>query len=273
MNRSMAWLQWRMLQVAKRARRHNARKVGLVHPWGRLHVLGVVPSWVYRDIFWHEIYRPMQPTEPIRRVLDLGANIGLASLYLASLCRSACVEAYEPNPRAFAALEQNVRGRFYGRIVPTRAAISDRDGEVQLTENPASHSSLSTSIVGRDLDAVPKSQINLHWVECVDVAHLLDRPADFVKCDIEGAEYDVLSSASIHPDQVRELVIEFHDIGRNWERFMATLAMLEQRGYVVSGSDRVPIGRSAREYALGACQILRAIDPDVTRGPGRWDRP
>ncbi len=48
----------------------------------------------------------------------------------------------------------------------------------------------------------------------------------FVKMDIEGSEYDSLGAAG-RLERVAALVIEFHELGTNWARFVATLAALE----------------------------------------------
>jgi len=47
-----------------------------------------------------------------------------------------------------------------------------------------------------------------------------------VKMDIEGSEYEALAAAG-RLGRVAALVIEFHELGRNWARFAATLAALE----------------------------------------------
>ena len=46
-----------------------------------------------------------------------------------------------------------------------------------------------------------------------------------VKMDIEGSEYDSLAVAG-RLERVAALVIEFHELGRNWARFAATLEAL-----------------------------------------------
>lgn len=48
----------------------------------------------------------------------------------------------------------------------------------------------------------------------------------FIKMDIEGSEYDSLAAAG-RLERVAGLVIEFHELGRNWARFEATLNALE----------------------------------------------
>lgn len=47
-----------------------------------------------------------------------------------------------------------------------------------------------------------------------------------VKMDIEGAEYDSLAAASGQLGRISALAIEFHELGRNWQRFTATMDRL-----------------------------------------------
>jgi len=48
-----------------------------------------------------------------------------------------------------------------------------------------------------------------------------------IKMDIEGSEYDALAAAAGTLGRVAGIVIEFHDLDRDWSRFEATLAALE----------------------------------------------
>ena len=69
-------------------------------------------------------------------------------------------------------------------------------------------------------------------VPCVDVASVLDRPFDFAKIDIEGAEYDVLMNEAFVPARVRALIVEFHDLDEQRARFEEVARTLtEVRGY------------------------------------------
>ncbi len=67
------------------------------------------------------------------------------------------------------------------------------------------------------------------------VAELLDRVRAgdatrwvLIKMDIEGSEYESLAAAAGHLGRVSALIIEFHDLGRTWPTFCATLAALEE---------------------------------------------
>jgi hypothetical protein len=50
-----------------------------------------------------------------------------------------------------------------------------------------------------------------------------------VKMDIEGAEYDSLAAADGRLERVSVLAVEFHELGRNWSRFTATMQRLAEQ--------------------------------------------
>ena len=66
-----------------------------------------------------------------RRVLDLGANIGLHSIVL-SRCGFE-VRSYEPDPTHFDLLQRNLANNACSSVTPTRAAVSLADGTATFT--------------------------------------------------------------------------------------------------------------------------------------------
>jgi 31-O-methyltransferase len=67
-------------------------------------------NYLYEEIFTGRQYLPASlpdlPREPV--VFDIGANIGMFSLFAAQTWPGARIEAFEPVPEVFAALEHNV---------------------------------------------------------------------------------------------------------------------------------------------------------------------
>ena len=65
-------------------------------------------DYVYREIFEDQCYlRHGITLGEAATVIDIGANIGLFSLFVRSRCPSASVFAFEPSPAAFRALRAN----------------------------------------------------------------------------------------------------------------------------------------------------------------------
>lgn len=118
-----------------------------------------------------------------RRVLDLGANIGLFALDLALRFAHARILAVEPHPATFARLRAHA-APFPG-IEPLHAAVWERGGEVAfaaLDQHP------SARVSGADGEGTVR-------VPAVTLDGLFDRlggGADLVKFDVEGAEGRIL---------------------------------------------------------------------------------
>ena len=126
---------------------------------------------------------------PGTRYVDLGAWIGSTVLLAAPLV--SCVVCVEPDPLAFAVLSENLtlNPDTAAKTVAVQAAAGPEDGTVLLSS--AGEGGDSNSSVVRPSDA------GARWeTEQLSFATLLERAglaaADFVKIDVEGAEYDLV---------------------------------------------------------------------------------
>jgi FkbM family methyltransferase len=147
-------------------------------------------------------------------IVDLGANIGLATVFFGLRYPRAKILAVEPEEENFQALSANTAA--WGDRVRTRqAAVWTRDGVVNLRmetdegtplEPWAARTSNQPGPVGRP-------------VECHTLKTLLDRAGfdyvDILKIDIEGAEYDIFSDGAMEwLPRVKLIIVETH----NWFR-------------------------------------------------------
>lgn len=140
------------------------------------------------------------------RVVDVGANIGVFSLWAERL--GGDVTAYEPEPRTFASLVANVAGRrispkqaaLVGEAVPTaRLYLSELDSTRHTTEGKEIESGQPL----RDFVDVPT----------VTLADVVGDGCDLLKLDCEGAEFEALLGAD--DDTLRRaqrIILEFHRI-------------------------------------------------------------
>ncbi|MFT3868858.1 MAG: FkbM family methyltransferase [Nibricoccus sp.] len=90
-------------------------------------------EYVYKEIFEDRVYlrHGIQIPEDAT-VVDIGANIGLFSLFVRSRAPQARVFAYEPSPVAFKALQANCSA--YGeRLQPFNLGVSEKRGSASLT--------------------------------------------------------------------------------------------------------------------------------------------
>ncbi len=93
-------------------------------------------AFVYNEVFVHETYLQNNVTlRPDACVFDIGANIGLFSLYIKTKCPTARVYAFEPAPVAFDCLQRNL-GDYIPGFKAQQVAVTDQDGEAILGYYP-----------------------------------------------------------------------------------------------------------------------------------------
>lgn len=151
-------------------------------------------------------------------VVDVGANIGYYTLQFARLVgETGQVFAFEPDPRNFALLEQNVWQNGYRNVTLVRAAVTARPGSVRLhlnADNRGDHR-IYASEPGRQAIDVEAVALDDYFSEkCGRL--------DLVKIDVQGAEAGVFLG-------MRGLVAE-HRVGRVLSEFWP-------RGLKVAGGD------------------------------------
>ncbi|MFD7161866.1 FkbM family methyltransferase [Streptomyces violascens] len=225
-------------------------------------------KYLYEEIFVRRSYLPDHITLPDRAVVfDVGANIGMYSLFVHSVCPTATVYAFEPVPPVFEKLRRNVAAHgVAAKLFP--CALSDAEGEVEFTFYPgystmsatASHSATETDreFIKRQVLAQPQREFGdeldvldemLEYqfrevpVRCVtrrlsDVIaeHRLER-VDMLKVDVQRAEADVLRGVDEeHWPLIRRIALEVHDEpGTATEgRLGLLVAELQTRGFTVS---------------------------------------
>lgn len=118
-------------------------------------------------------------------VIDIGANIGYYTLLFASLVgETGEVLAFEPDPQNFAILQQNVALNHYSQVILEPKALSYSASQSHLYlchENHGMHR-LYPSVCCQDNVLVETVALDAYLAN-------YERDIDFIKIDIEGAEY------------------------------------------------------------------------------------
>jgi FkbM family methyltransferase len=122
-----------------------------------------------------------------RRVLDLGANIGLHSIMLARAGFS--VTCYEPEPHHLSLLNRNLTHNAITTVTPKQAAVAIEAGSLEfirvLGNTTGSHLAGSKTNVYGDVE-----RFN---VEAVTFNSIIGG-VDFIKMDVEGQEKKILTA-------------------------------------------------------------------------------
>lgn len=161
-------------------------------------------------------------------VIDGGANIGLASLYLGEKYPGSEILSFEPDPEVFEVLQQNVGQCENSSIDCHKLGLAGTECVREFFQEGADGGGFYSSASGGDRVEV----------KCDILSKYLDRPVDLLKLDIEGAEYEVLCEAEELLQNVNCIFLEYHKFDDTSAALSSTIALLERSGfelYVESG--------------------------------------
>jgi len=157
--------------------------------------------------------------EGIETIVDLGANIGLSSLYFQYRFPKAAITCVEPVQHNIDVLDKNKKqNHFDWNIV--KGAIQDKEGIVTLHPNEWWSSSTVTEKVASSREnkdgrlekilKMPTEDVKAYTLDSImsmsDMDHI-----DILKMDIEGAEEDTVLNAGEWVNKVKILIVEIHD--------------------------------------------------------------
>ncbi len=135
-------------------------------------------------------------------VVDVGANVGLASLFWLTRRPDSRVFAYEPNPRNVERLRESLQA-FADRVEVVEAAVATFAGTAEFVAD-------DTGRYGRLRDGSLEGFVfEVRTVALEDelerICAVVGKPVDLIKLDTEGTERTLLNSLSApHPPVVWE---------------------------------------------------------------------
>lgn len=160
---------------------------------------------ILREIFFEECYKLPLGNVP-KRIIDGGANIGLATLYFKSVYPNAEVLAFEPNEYAHNFLIKNLKANQISGVKVFKAALSGHSGKLKFNVCP---DELMASTATNRLK-IREVESNEMLVDAVILSDYLDQRVDILKLDIEGAESGVLAEVEHKLNRVKYLFLEMH---------------------------------------------------------------
>lgn len=165
------------------------------------------------EIFVAEVYRSVgpNPDNSVRRIVDVGANVGFSLLYFGSRYPNAQMIAFEPHPVHVSSLKKNLElNNLTSRVTLHPVAACSRSGTVRLSDEE----NCSSVVPGEGPRAIEVAAAD--FFEKVGT-----EPVEILKMDIEGGEYDLLRDPRFAGLDVRTIVLEWHRSklhpdGRDW---------------------------------------------------------
>jgi FkbM family methyltransferase len=193
-------------------------------------------------------------------VLDIGANIGIVTLWLSKLVgRTGRVYAFEPNPELYEVLEQTIQRNQALNIRAYPIALGAKTEQMKLRIRGGNTGSGSL-VMNNDLAGCKVFSVPVRTLDAV-VAEERIEAIRLIKIDVEGFEAEVFRGAlqvlrRIRPQAV---LFEFINKGRGRLSDQAVFQRLQESGY---GFFAIPKCRF-RMY-LERCNPEGVNDPAIT---------
>jgi FkbM family methyltransferase len=171
----------------------------------------------WRGIYFHEPITAIilqHLCQPGTTFIDIGANVGFFSLLISKTCQNVRVFAFEPNPKNFNILQENVRANQFQSFCCQDCAISSRNGMAKLYLNDSDMSASLVSTFQREVNSrADWVEVRTVTLDSVFLANQIQDPV-VVKIDVEGHEEALLQGAheclrQHTPDLILEVLTSF----------------------------------------------------------------
>ncbi len=189
---------------------------------------------LYKDIFVRRYYH-FEAAGSVPRILDGGGNIGMSVLYFKHVYPAARVTTFEPDTSVLPFLGENLARNGLTDVEVVPAALGMSPGTVSFCGDGKYGGSLAAH-AARDGGQSP----HRYDVPSVRLWDYLAEPVDFLKLNIEGAEWAVLADSRDRLPRVRELVVEYHHLPHLPRTLHRILELLDGCGfeYLINDFDR-----------------------------------
>lgn len=177
-----------------------------------------------REVLMDEVYRLPFRADQVDVLVDLGANIGLTSLFYSRTLKARSIIAVEPDHSNARLARENLRGL---PAVVFQAAIGPFDGTARFSTNRESNlGSLSSNSSGIEVPVMSMDSVLERVPEGAKI---------IVKLDIEGGEEDLLQANTNWLSRVDGFVVEFHP---DRVDYLELIRVLQSAGfnYIPAGS-------------------------------------
>lgn len=180
------------------------------------------------EIFIENIYKQKFSHHPY--IIDCGANIGMSIIYLKNLAPDATVIAFEPDETNFDLLSKNINAFGLTDVIPYKQAVWDNNTVL----NFLSEGSMSSKIEKADTP-------NTIQVQAFRLKDLINKKVDFLKIDIEGAEYTVLKDIAEDLHFVQNMFVEYHGVFEQNKELTEIIEIINNSGFYYYIKEAAPL--------------------------------
>jgi FkbM family methyltransferase len=182
--------------------------------------------FMFKEIFKQEIYK-FRSRNRKPYIIDAGANIGLSTIYFKSIYPESEIIAFEPDNSIFNYLQKNISQFNYKDVQLIKKGLWDKETMLGFNSEGADGGAI-------DFNEQKKTQTE---IEVTSLKPFLNRKVDFLKIDIEGAEYTVLQDIEKNLNLVQRIFVEYHSFIGEEQCLSDILEILKRAGFRIYTSN------------------------------------
>jgi FkbM family methyltransferase len=174
---------------------------------------GTCDRGIIKEIYLYRCYDPENlPIGESDIILDIGAQIGIFSVYAAKAAKNGRVFSFEPVPENFRLLKENAELNGCANVSIFEAAVAEKSGLRKIlvaADNTGGHSFVDAGQkVGGSVEvksfSLPEFMAD-HKIEEID----------FLKIDCEGGEYEIFYNLPAEIlGKIKKISMEYHDLDK-----------------------------------------------------------
>lgn len=173
------------------------------------------------ELFVNEFYK-FRTNKDRPKIIDCGSYIGTSILYFKVNYPNALVLGFEPDEKNYSILKLNFDNWNFSDTNIMNAAIWIKNGSISFK---------SVGNMSSKIETDTNENNNKENVKCVRLKDFLNEEIDFLKIDIEGAEYSVLRDCSDELKNVKNLFVEYHGKYDEMFKLNEILEILVKNGF------------------------------------------
>ena len=155
-------------------------------------------------------------------IIDCGANLGMSIIYFKELYPEAEIIAFEADPYIYGFLEKNIASYHFSNVKIINKALWDKKEELFFYDEGGAGGRIEEK----------KDHKTYKKLETISLApYLEDKVVDFLKIDIEGAEFKVLRNCRHLLKNVQHLFVEYHSFPGEDQKLHKILDWVQQAGF------------------------------------------
>lgn len=167
----------------------------------------IIENWLPEcGVHYFSIFKEIVPKSVM---IDIGANIGTFTLYMAEKQKKLKIFCYEPDEENFKCLKENFEINQFHTLYAYNLAVGSQNKPVKIYAK-------NSREMGTPGSSILHKTNKFKTVDCVTLQNILDDnkifECDLLKLDCEGAEYDILLSQGENCfKRIKAIILEYHE--------------------------------------------------------------